>query len=482
MRSGRLGVRTLMLLIGTSGAVLWAARIILDTAAPVHQWAREIRQGTIDRRQEAALRLRDVAPGELGVAVPALVAALRDDDEAVVVAAAESLGPVRQASIRAGDAGAARTAVEALAAALGDQRPGVRTAAIGGLSNAIAAGPLEARSAGAIITALVGLLDDESPEIRSMAAMAFRPLGQHNQIPPPAGLIAALEGDRSADVRALAAQSLGRFRAGRDVATLALLRALGSDEPQVRAACDEALVNLQLSKGQRRSVALVPALIDALAGHERRVRYHGAAILSEIGPGAVTAVPALVGMLTEPADPELSRGRIDPIGLDLACQAASALGDVAPGTPRAGEVVGALVAVFRTPGLNQRRAMAAQALVGFDPKDIEPAMPVLLAVLSETVGDIGPPAPSVCMALGRTAAATPRSAEAVAVLTKALDSGWEYTRCEAARALAGFGGRASTAVPRLRALATGDEHRFVRDAASSALSTIGETADRLGPH
>jgi hypothetical protein len=145
-------------------------------------------------------------------------------------------------------------------------------------------------------------------------------------------------------------------------------------------------------------------------------------------------------------------------------------------------VVGALVEVFRTPGLNQRRAVAAQALVGFDPKDIEPAMPVLLAVLSETVGDIGPPAPSVCMALGRTAAATPRSAEAVAVLTKALDSGWEYTRCEAARALAGFGGRASTAVPRLRALATGDEHRFVRDAASSALSTIGETADRLGPH
>ena len=84
----------------------------------------------------------------------------------------------------------------------------------------------------------------------------------------------------------------------------------------------------------------------------------------------------------------------------------------------------------------------------FDPKDIEPAMPVLLTVLSETVGDIGPPAPSVGMALGRAAATTARSAEAVAVLTKALDSRWEYTRREAARALAAFGGRASTAVPR----------------------------------
>ena len=61
----------------------------------------------------------------------------------------------------------------------------------------------------------------------------------------------------------------------------------------------------------------------------------------------MTAVPALVGMLTEPADPELSRGRIDPIGWDLARQTANALGDVAPGTPRAGDVVGALVEVFR---------------------------------------------------------------------------------------------------------------------------------------
>jgi HEAT repeats len=482
MESGRLGVRTLLLLIGTSGAVLWAARIILDTAAPVQRWAREVRQGGIDRRREAALRLRDVAPGELGVAVPALAAALRDDDEAVVVQAAESLGQAGQASMRAGDGGAARAAVEALAAALGDRRQGVRTAALGGLSNAIGTGPLEARSAGAIITALVGLLRDESPEIRSMAAGAFRPVGQHNPIPPPAGLVAALEGDRSAAVRASAAHSLGQFRAGRDAATLALIRALGADEPQVRAACDEALNNLRFSKGQRGSVALVPALIVALAGRERRARYHAAAILGEIGSGAETADPALVVTLTEPADPELSDGQIDPISWDPGCQAASALGAVAPGTRRAGDVVGSLVEVVRTPGLDRRRAMAAEALVGFDSKEIEPALPVLLAVLGETVGNIGPPAPSVCMALGRAAAATPRSADAVAVLTKALDSGWAYTRCEAAQALAGFGGRASRAVPRLGALATGDEHRFVRDAASSALFTIGETTDRPAPH
>ena len=158
--------QTLMLLIGTSGAILWAARIPLDTPAPVHQWAREIRQATIDRRQEAALRLRVVTPGELGVAVLAPAAALRDDDEPAVVAAAESLGQAGQAS-----------------------------------------------------------------------------------------------------VRALAAHSLGQFRAGRDAARFALLLALGSNEPQVRTACDEALENLQFGKDERRSVAPVPTLIDALAGH-----------------------------------------------------------------------------------------------------------------------------------------------------------------------------------------------------------------------
>jgi hypothetical protein len=132
------------------------------------------------------------------------------------------------------------------------------------------------------------------------------------------------------------------------------------------------------------------------------------------------------------------------------------------------------------PGLARRRAMAASALTRFDPGQIEPTLPILLAVLSETSGQIGPPAPSVCAAVGRAAAATPRSADAVAGLTTALDSGSEFTRYEAARALAGFGRRARDAVPRLRALATGDKHQRVRDAASAALATIGETADRPG--
>jgi HEAT repeat protein len=481
MRSGRIGVRTLMLLIGTSGAVLWAARIVFDTVAPVHRWAREIRHGNTDGRLEAARNLGSIPAKDVGVAVPALAAGLGDEDESVAAMAARSLGQTAQMAVRTGDAGAARTVIRALTGALKEPRPGVRAAAVGGLSTAAGAGPIGAGTAESLTVALVGLPGDESEETRSMAAGALGPVGEHNPVPPPRALIAALEGDRSAEVRSAAARSLGRFQTGRDAATLALLRGLEPDEPRVRAACDAALGVRSPVPGERRSAEIVPALIGALASRERRVRYHAAAILGEIGPEAASAIPTLIGMLREPADREMSRGLIDSGVWDLACQAARALGRVGPGTPRTGEVVRALAEVVGAPGLGRRRAVAADALARFDPGQIGPTLPILLAVLSETAGEIGPPAPSVCAAVGRAAAATPRSADAVAGLTKALDSGSQYTRCEAARALARFGCWVREAVPRLRALATGDQHQLVRDAASSALATIGETANRPGP-
>jgi HEAT repeat protein len=470
-----------MLLVVTCGAVLWAARTVFDSVVPVQRWAREIRHGNTDGRLEAARNLGTVTAKDVGVAVPALAAGLGDEDESVAAMAARSLGQAAQVALRAGDADAARTVIRVLTGALREPRLGVRAAAVAGLSNAAGVSPIEASTAESLAVALTGLLADESEEIRSMAAGALGVVGEHNPVPLPRALIAALQGDRSADVRISAARSLGRFQTGRDAATLALLRALQADEPLVRDACVAALQAASPVRGERRSAEIVSALMEALASRECRVRYLAAAILGEIGPGAAAAVPTLIGMLREPADPEMVRGRIDPGSWDPAGQAAWALGRVGPGTPRAGEVVRALAEVIGAPGLGRRRAMAADALSRFDPGQIEPTLPILLAVLEETVGEIGPPAPSVCAAVGQTAAATARSSDAVASLTKALDSGWEYTRCEAARALAAFGHRAREAVPRLQALATGDKDQLVRDAAASALPTIGQTADRPGP-
>jgi HEAT repeat protein len=137
--------------------------------------------------------------------------------------------------------------------------------------------------------------------------------------------------------------------------------------------------------------------------------------------------------------------------------------------------------VVRGLALRRRRAAAAAALARFDPIQIESAVPVLVEVLRETAADLGPRASSVCLTLGPAAAGVPRPDDSVSALTRALDSEPEFRRTNAALALAQFGPRAREAAPRLRALATEDKQRLVRDAAASALEAIGEAAVRPGP-
>jgi hypothetical protein len=62
----------------------------------------------------------------------------------------------------------------------------------------------------------------------------------------------------------------------------------------------------------------------------------------------------------------------------------------------------------------------------FDPIQLELAVHVLVEVLRETAADLGPPAPSVCFALGRAAAGVPRPDDTVFALTRALDSASEF--------------------------------------------------------
>ncbi len=116
--------------------------------------------------------------------------------------------------------------------------------------------------------------------------------------------------------------------------------------------------------------------------------------------------------------------------------------------------------------------MAAGALARFDPVLIEPALPVLLDLLKETMGNDGPPAPSVCVAIGRAAPGTSWADRAIEALSAALDSRWEYTRAEAAAALAKFGPRARHTLPRLRDLGKTDRLASVRNAASAAAVRI----------
>src|SRR5262249_35376932 len=158
---------------------------------------------------------------------------------------------------------------------------------------------------------------------------------------------------------------------------------------------------------ERRSAAIVPALIEALARGEGMGRYHAPALLGEIGGGAGARLPPPGRAVSETPDPAMGRprqpdpGRWDPARPAAgARRAAVALGEIAPGTPRAGEAVAALISAIRgaTPdrkqataagglhgaALDWRRAMALGALARFGPDQTAPALPVLLDLLKET--------------------------------------------------------------------------------------------------
>jgi HEAT repeat protein len=494
-------VAALIAVVAICGALLWAGRLVRDRTDPVRPLAQQLRDGTAEQRLKAVRMLGNRFAGDpIPAAVPALTAAIGDEDEEVAATAAVNLGMAVPAASEGGDLTTSRAVVAALLASMKAPRPRIREAAAYGLGAAgPGLGPLGADTTVTITGALITALNDPFDEAGRVAAEALVKVGRAG--PPPAELVAALESNPSARVRAAAAGSLGEFRSGHDRTTIALLHALGKDGPGVREACDSALRRLhdrRDAKEERRSAAIVPALIEALDSREVMIRYHAAAILGEIGAGAGASVPALVRVLSEPPDPETVRTtKLDPGRWDPAGQAAVALGEIAPGTPQAGEVVAALVSIIRGPApdrsrataagglhgeaLDWRRAMAIAALARFGPDQTAHAVPVLLDLLKETAGKDGPPAPSVCLAIGQAAPGTPWADRAVEGLSAALDSSWEYTRAEAAAALGRFGPRASPALPRLLALEKADRTPSVRKAAASAVRRIGGESDKAGP-
>jgi HEAT repeat protein len=531
-RNWSVRMRALIVLAAICGAALLAARVVRDHLAPVNQWVRQIRDGTVEQRVEAADELGRLRPIEITAAVPALARALGDEDERVAVVAAGSLGKAGHADGRREDSRAARhMAVTALLAALTDPRPGVRKAAAEALGAGLGIGSLGSQTTAAFTDAMATALRDQSEDVRWAAASSF--VGGATTSAPPEALMAALERDSSDRVRAAAARSLGGFpsgdvalaaalqrdpadsvraeaaralvkfpsrqaalvaalerdpsesvqaeaaqsleqlTSGDDQTTLALLRALGTAKPAVRKVCDMSLWRLYRfrdAKGKRRSAAIVPALIEALTSRERQVRCHAAAILGDLGPEARASVPALIGVLTEAFDPESDKS-VPELG-DPACYAAAALGAIAPSTPQAKDAVKALISVIRNEKIDLRREMAAETVARFGAELTAPDVPVLLDLLKETAGKNGPPAPAVCIAIGLVAPATPWADKAVEALSAALDSSWANTRMRAAEALADFGSRARSALPRLRALEKTERELFVRKSAASAALRI----------
>ncbi|HEU0036971.1 MAG TPA: HEAT repeat domain-containing protein [Kofleriaceae bacterium] len=183
--------------------------------------------------------------------------------------AAHALGDVTEATEK-------RRAVDALIAALDDDRHEVRAEACSSLGSL---------GEPAAVAALVKRLDDGVPAVRQNAAIALGTIGHPDGFEP---LAAALR-DGPADLRFQAATSLAEIDAAR--AYDPIVAALDDDDPQVVAAAALALGAI----GDRRAISPIVPLLEHDDG---AVRFDAAYALAELGDP--TGRGFLVGSLGDP--------------------------------------------------------------------------------------------------------------------------------------------------------------------------------------
>jgi HEAT repeat protein len=445
-RGLRTSVGALVALVACCGAIFWAFRVAWDSV-PVNGWAKSLRSGSGADRRAAAEKLGSLVLGEAGVAIPALIAALEDDDNQVSATAARSLGSAwLTASQTPAEAPLARAAAEALTRALADRRAEVRAEAVlalGLIAQAWAGGTAPPCDFPAVAVALSEAIAEPSDRVRTEAVQALASIGSKAPVPPPPALVAALGRDRSADLRAAAATALGGFRTG------------------IKSA--------------------LPALIGALRDDDAKVRCRAAIALGWIGPAAAPAIPALIATLKGPAPPRpvtprpagglqligLGRGEATPDAWDPGEAAARALGSIAAGAGQAerDQAIAALAEALQS-DYAWRRGAAAEGLMTIG-APASAATPALIAFLKEGAQkDLGNDS-WAARALGVVAPGSGSAEEAVAALIAALDAKSDGTRGWSADSLGRFGPAAAAAVPRLRILEKGSDRTISSKAAAA---------------
>ncbi len=235
----------------------------------------------------------------------------------------------------------------------------------------------------------------------------------------------------------------------------------------------------------------VQAALKQLASSDRYERKSAAFRLTEMGPAAVNAIPALIEIL-QSDDSMQVRGEV-----------AHALGNIGPAASAA---VPALITFLQSDEGGYERTYAASALgdIGKMPEQAVPALinalqhdpePVVKQLAARALGDFGARAASAVPALVesikngdkdlRTAAASgletiPAPKSQVAELTQLLSDEIDTARLAAAKSLAGLGPEAVSAVPALCGLLQ-DKNTSVKVAAIAALGSIGLEAKSALP-
>lgn len=254
------------------------------------------------------------------------------------------------------------------------------------------------------VNPLITLLDDDD-DVRYEAANALRSIGR---LAVPA-LINALKSPNPR-VRATAAYALVHIGYGNAKAATALIEALNDNNKEVRSRAAEALGSIKPDNNE-----VVPALMRLLRDQDAEIRQDAVSALGEIGPEARPATPLIIELLNDH-------------DVDVRIKAINALSTIEPGAD-------------------------AEAAVPFLIEQLNNKDTQLRYILAKTLGSIGP--------------------TAIPALTDALKSSNVLTRRGAAESLMRMGPEAVRATSEL-SLSLKDQDSEVRTLAAAALGQIGE--------
>ncbi len=194
------------------------------------------------------------------------------------------------------------------------------------------------RPSPALFKVLTGKIDDRDDQVRIAVMWAIDHADFNVGYHVPKNLAVALE-DSSAQVRAAAAAAMGHAGMGLDPFVPTLLRHAEHDaDGEVRASCCSVLESC--AKPPKVTTLIIPDVIKGLENPDGRLREALCTLLSRFGTEAEPAIPALLRVLKDTRTDKASRYR---------WIAVQSLGEIAPNTPQADQVVMALVESLQYP-------------------------------------------------------------------------------------------------------------------------------------
>ncbi|MEH1951738.1 MAG: HEAT repeat domain-containing protein [Nostoc sp.] len=300
-----------------------------------------------------------------------------------------------------------------------------------------------------VVEALLGLLKDESQIIRYSAAFALGKLG--NALPQVVEALLGLLKDESQIVRSSAAEALGNLDNASPQVVEVLLGLLKDESQIVRSSAAEALGNLDNASPQ-----IVEALLGLLKDESQIVRSSAAEALGKLGNASPQVVEALLGLLKDETE-------------NVRYSATQVLGNLGNASP---QVVEALLGLLKdeTERVRYFAASALGNLGNASPQVVE----ALLGLLKDESQIVRYFATQV---LGNLGNASPQIVEALLGLLKDETENVNV-RDSAAEALGNLGNALPQIVEALLGLLK-DETENVHDSAALALGNLGNASPQI---